>query len=157
MASRKGGAAGLRAPAAFAGALALALLCVCGSAARAESVSVDIGFVVASNSGKSIDPALAAIKQKLQSMFNYSSYRMLDRKKKTLAVGEEGVFDLPANRSVRVTPAAPSGNKVRLSVQVVEGTKNLLTTTLGMNRGGMVLVGGPPYEDGVMILFITAE
>ncbi len=156
MASRRRRAGLVPAPAVLAGALALALLFAWGSA-RAESVSVDIGFVVASNAGKSIDPALSAIKQKLQSMFNYSSYRMLDRKKKTLAVGEEGVFDLPANRSVRVTPSAPSGNKVRLAVQVVEGSKNLLTTTLGMTRGAMVLVGGPPYQDGVMILFITAE
>ena len=138
------------------GILVLFLACVCGSA-RAESVAVDIGFVVASNAGRSIDPALAAIKPKLQSMFNYSSYRMLDRKKKTLAVGEEGVFELPGNRTVRVTPAAPSGNKVRLSLQVHEGAKNLLTTTLGMNRGGMVLLGGFPYQDGVMILFVSAE
>lgn len=133
------------------------LLCLIGGTALAESVAVDIGVVLASNAAGPRDPALKAIQPKLDAMFRYSSYRMLDRKRKVLGVGEEGVFELPGNRTARVTPAAPSGNKVRLSVQVTEGSRNLLTTTLGMTRGGMVLLGGFPYQDGVMILFVSTE
>lgn len=154
MRGRKAGPGGARSV--LPAVAALVVLCLAG-AARAESVAVDIGVVLASNSGKAVDPALAEIRPKLDAMFKYSSYRMLDRKKKTLAVGEDGVFDLPGNRTVRVTPAAPAGKKVRLSVQVQEGSRNLLTTTLGMNRGGMVLLGGFAYQDGVMILFVSAE
>jgi hypothetical protein len=90
-------------------------------------------------------------------MFNYSSYKVLDRKRRTLAVGETGDFDLPGGRSMRVTPVPASEMKVRLAVQILEGGRNLLTTTLGLSRGGMVLVGGPPYQSGVMILLISAE
>ena len=39
----------------------------------------------------------------------------------------------------------------------MEGQRNLLTTTLGLSRGGMVLVGGPAYQNGVMILIISAD
>jgi hypothetical protein len=126
-------------------------------AAPPGSVVVDIGVVVASNQGTSIDPALSALRTKLQSMFNYSSYKMLDRMKRTLAVGETGDFVLPGGRSMRVTPVPAPGTKVRLAVQLLEGGRNLLTTTLGLSRGGMVLVGGPPYQSGVMILLISAE
>jgi hypothetical protein len=42
-------------------------------------------------------------------------------------------------------------------MQLLEGGRNILTTTLGLSRGGMVLVGGPPYQSGVMILLISAE
>jgi hypothetical protein len=145
--------------AAVAASLAFVLFLFAGLARPvcAAAVAVDIGVVVASNDGKSIDPALSSIKSKLQSMFNYSSYRMVDRVKKTLAVGETGDFALPGGRSIKVSPASASGNKVRLGVQVLEGSKNLLTTTLGLTRGGMVLVGGPAYQNGVMILFISAE
>jgi hypothetical protein len=141
---------------------AIVLFAVLLAAAGAESafagsVNVDIGIVVASNQGTSVDPSLSALRSKLQSMFNYSSYRMLDRAKRTLAVGETGDFVLPGGRSMRVTPAPAPANKVRLAVQMMEGDRNLLTTTLGLSRGGMVLVGGPPYRSGVLILLISAE
>ena len=120
-------------------------------------VAVDVGVVVASNEGTTTDPALASIRNQLHSMFTYSSYRMVDRLKRTLNVGETGDFRLPGNRSMRVTPVPAKENKVRLAVQVMEGERNLLTTTLGLSRGGMVLVGGPSYQKGVLILIISAE
>ncbi len=126
-------------------------------AASPATVAVEIGVVVASNKGASIDPSLSTLKTKLQSMFSYSSYSLLDRMRRTLAVGETGEFSLPGGRSMRVTPAAAPDNKVRLAVQIMEGGKNLLTTTLGLSRGGMVLGGGPPHQSGVLILLISAE
>jgi hypothetical protein len=128
-----------------------------GVSAAANGVTVDVGAVYASNEGSSIDPALRHIRGKLQSMFNYTSYRMLDRKSRTLAVGEAGDFELPGRRSMRVSPLPSPANKVRLSIRIEEGGKNLLTTNLGLPRGGMVLVGGPSYEAGVLILIIAAE
>jgi len=136
--------------------LLLALLAAVPSEA-ADTVTVDVGAVYASNEGTSIDPALGTIREKLQSMFNYSSYRMLDRKRRSLSVGETGEFELPDRRSMRATPLPARGEKVRLSIQISEGPRNLLTTTLGLRRGGMVLVGGPPHQSGVLILIISAE
>ena len=127
------------------------------TAAPPAPVAVDIGVVAASNEGTSIDPSLASLRAKLQSMFNYSSYRMLDRMKRTLAVGEAGDFALPGGRNLRVTPAPAPERKVRLAVQITEGGRSVLATTLGLSRGGMVLVGGLPNPSGVMILIISAE
>lgn len=134
------------------------LLLAAATAAHADApVSIDLGVAVASNDGTRIDPQLANLRAKLKAMFDYKSYRMLDRQKRTLAVGETGEFALPGGRSMRVTPAPAAGNKVRLAVQIMEGQRNLLTTTLGLSRGGMVLVGGPAYQNGVMILIISAD
>ena len=137
--------------------LAVLLAVPVASASPDSPVGIDIGVVLASNEGKSMDPALSSLKDTLSSMFNYSSYRMVDRLKRTLAVGETGEFSLPGNRSMRVTPVPAKGDKVRLAVQILEGSRNLLTTTLGLTRGGMVLVGGPPYQRGVLILIISAQ
>ena len=123
----------------------------------ADPVSVDVGSVYASNEGTSIDPALGTIRGKLRSMFNYTSYRMLDRKRRSLAVGETGEFELPGRRTMRATPLPAQGDKVRLSIQISDGPRMLLTTTLGLRRGGMVLVGGPSHQAGVLILIISAE
>jgi hypothetical protein len=128
-----------------------------GPSDAADTVSVDVGAVYASNDGASVDPALGTIRGKLRSMFNYTSYRMLDRTRRTLAVGEDGEFALPDRRAMRVTPLPARGDKVRLSIRISEGPRNLLTTTLGLRRGGMVLVGGPTHRAGVLILIISAE
>ncbi len=134
------------------------ILLAAGRAAFPEQpVSIDLGVAVASNEGTRIDPQLADLRAKLKSMFDYTSYRMVDRRKRTLAIGETGDFALPGGRSMKVTPAPSSGNKIRLAVQVMEGQRNLLTTTLGLSRGGMVLVGGPAYQNGVLILVISAD
>ena len=137
--------------------LLLLLLAAGPSSEAADTVTVDVGAVYASNEGTSIDPALGTIRGKLLSMFNYTSYRMLDRKRRSLSVGETGEFELPGGRSMRATPLPAQGDKVRLSIRISEGQKNLLTTTLGLRRGGMVLVGGPPHQSGVLILIISAE
>ena len=136
---------------------AVILLAAVTAASAEAPVSIDLGVAVASNDGTQIDPQLSDLRTKLKAMFDYTSYRMVDRRKRTLAVGETGEFALPGGRSMRVTPAPSSGNKVRLAVQIMEGQRNLLTTTLGLSRGGMVLVGGPAYQKGVLILIISAE
>ena len=143
-------------PAALSFLLLLSLLAAVPSEA-ADTVTVDVGSVYASNEGTSIDPALGTIRGKLRSMFNYTSYRMLDRKRRSLSVGEAGEFDLPGRRTMRATPRSVRGDKVRLYIQISDGPRNLLATTLGLRRGGMVLVGGPSHEAGVLILIISAE
>lgn len=128
-----------------------------GGAASGPTVAVDVGVVLASQDGATVDPALSSIQGKLRSMFNYTSYRMLDRQRRSLSVGETGDFVLPGNRSMRVTPSPSQGRKVRLAVEIREGGRNLISTTLGLSRGGMVLVGGPSFRQGVLILIISAE
>lgn len=135
-----------------------AMLCAAaGLSAAAETVTIDVGAIYASNEGSSIDPALSQIRGKIRAMFNYTSYKMLDRKRHTLGVGESGDYALPGQRNMRVKVLSSEGRKVRLSIRLEEAGRNLLTTTLGLPRNGMVLVGGPSYESGVLILVIAAE
>ena len=139
--------------------LVLAVLALAaGPAASSEPpVSIDLGVAVASNDGTRIDPQLADLRAKLKAMFNYTSYRMLDRKRRSLSVGETGEFELPGRRAMRATLLPAHGDKVRLSIRISDGPSNLLTTTLGLRRGGMVLVGGPTYQTGVLILILSAQ
>ncbi len=125
--------------------------------AASGPVTVDIGVVLASGKGNAVDSSLSALRSKLTAMFPYTSYKMLHRVRRTLGVGETGDFDLPGGRLLRLTPMTAPANKVRLAIQIMEGPRNLLTTALGMNRGGMVLVGGPQHDSGVLILVISAE
>ncbi|MCL1925682.1 MAG: hypothetical protein FWF95_00915 [Syntrophorhabdaceae bacterium] len=137
------------------------LLLLCGGSAgfclAADTIAIDVGSVYASNSGKEIDPSLVHIRGKLEYMFDYSSYRLLDRKRQRLSEGEKNDFELPDKRSMRIKVLFVDEKKVRLYVRIQEKEKKLLGTTLGLSRGGMVLVGGPVYESGVLIFLISAD
>src|SRR3989304_1490414 len=91
-------------------------------------VAVDVGVVVASHEGTTMDPALSSLRNQLQSMFNYSYYRMVDRLKRSLSVGETGEFVLPGNRSMRVTPAPAKADQESFAVQVQGGEGKLRST-----------------------------
>ena len=91
--------------------LLLLLLLAAVPSEAADTVTVDVGAVYASNEGTSIDPALGTIRGKLHSMFNYTSYRMLDRKRRSLSVGEAGEFELPGRRTMRATPLPARGTR----------------------------------------------
>jgi hypothetical protein len=135
----------------------LAILLLAGPAFAAQSVNIEVGVALASRDGNAIDPALSKLKSKLQSMFNYTSYKMVDRQKRAIGVGETSEIPLPGNRILKATPASIDAGKIKLDLQIVEGGKNKLTTSLGLPKGGMVLVGGPAYQNGVLILVISAE
>jgi len=122
-----------------------------------DTIAIDVGSVYASNSGNEIDPSLVHIQGKLEYMFDYSSYRLLDRKRQRLSKGEKKEFELPDKRSMRIKVLSVEGKKVRLYVLIQEKGKKLLGTTLGLSRGGMVLVGGPVHESGVLIFLISAD
>jgi len=145
-------------PRAFA---ALFLLLVFGGPAgfclASDTITIDVGSVYASNSGNEKDPSLIHIQGKLEHMFDYSSYRLLDRKRQKFSEGERKEFELPDKRSMRIKLLSVEGKKIRLYVRIQEKGKKLLGTTLGLSRGGMVLVGGPAHESGVLIFLISAD
>ena len=66
---------------------------------------------------------------------------------------------LPDNRSLEVTPTAIQEGQNSLTVNVREsGGKSLVNTVVRLRRGSTVLVGGgPPYRQGVLIIAISAS
>lgn len=139
-------------------ACALLLLPFLAAPAFSAPVTLDIGVVLASNDGKEIDPALSEIKGKLSQMFKYTAYKLLDRQKKSAEPGQAVEMALPGNRTLKLVPEAPDAKgKEKVALQIHEGAKSLLSTSLVLSKGGMVLVGGPKHQNGELILFIIAE
>ena len=128
-----------------------------GPCLAAETFTIDVGVVHASNNGNEIDPSLVHIRGKLKQMFDYSSYKLLERKRRKLSEGEKKEIELPGERAMQIKLISVEGKKVRLYVRIEEKGQKLLGTTLGLSRGGMVLVGGPVYESGVLIFLISAD
>ncbi len=149
---------------------ALAAVCgMCGLAAAqpnvavatsppaANAVEVRIGAVLASNSGKDFDQRLASMQRQFNTLFAYSSYRLVKEQRQQVAWGEKVGFDIPGGRYVLVIPKEFKDNRVMMKVMVIEGSRPIVDTALSLRDHATFLVGGPREHDGVIILSIGAD
>jgi len=157
------------APSQMTAVVALALCGICHMAAaqddltaktvnpRTSGVEVRIGAVLASNSGKEFDQRLASMQRQFNTLFAYSSYRLVKEQRQQVLWGERVAFDIPGGRYVVVTPKEFKNDRVLMKVVVIEGTRPIVDTALSLRDHATFLVGGPRSHDGVIILSIGAD
>jgi hypothetical protein len=121
-----------------------------------DEVEVRIDTVLASNAGKTFDPALASLRQPFVGLFPYSSYRLLQGEQRRVAWRREAEFLLPGGRYLVVVPRGYKDGRVQLSVMLIQGTRPLVNTQLSLKNHGVFLVAGPHYQGGVLIIAIGA-
>jgi hypothetical protein len=132
--------------------LALAL------AARAQdTVAIEVGTVLATNASSQIDAQLASIRGQLQRLFQYSSYRLVKQEQSDLSCGKPASFEIPGGRHLQVMAKDTRGGRVSLSVALMKERHVLMRTDLTLGKRGTIMVGGPRYEDGVLIIWIGAK
>lgn len=121
------------------------------------AVEVRVGAVIASNSGKEFDRRLASLHQQFDSLFPYSSYRLVMEEKRRIAWGGKAGFDIPGGRYVMVVPREFKNDRVSMKVTVIEGARSIIDTTLSLPDHGTFLLGGPRHANGVLIVAIGAD
>jgi hypothetical protein len=119
-------------------------------------VEVRIGAVVASHSGDGFDHRLASLRRSFDSLFQYSSYRLIREERRRVQWRREAEFRLPGGRYLLVMPRGYKEGRVALHMMLVEGSRPLVNTSLSLRNHGTFLVGGPNYKDGVLIIAIGA-
>jgi len=142
-----------------------AFLTLCGVAAWAEDVTpgggddeveVRIDTVLASNSGKGFDSALASLRQPFVGLFPYTSYRLVQGEQRRVAWRREAEFLVPGGRYLVVVPRGYKDDRIQLSVMLIHGTRPLVNTNLALKNHGVFLVAGPHYQEGTLIIVIGA-
>ena len=122
-----------------------------------EGIEVRIDTVLASNAGKKFDPALRPLRQPFRELLPYSSYRLIQGERRRAAWRREEQFMLPGERYLVIVPRGVQGDRVSLSVMLIQGSRPLVNTVLSLKNNGTFLVAGPNYGDGVLIFAIGAR
>ncbi|MEW6324573.1 MAG: hypothetical protein AB1515_04225 [Nitrospirota bacterium] len=143
--------------------LALALCWWLGAATAVqggERVQLAVDVIYADQSSRGVDPQVGRLRSELQRFKGYSTYRAMGRHVLNLSVGDPGGQPghvmLPGGKVLVLIPQGISGKAVVLLASIQEGGHALLNSQLKLADGGTILVGGPVYEDGVLILAIGA-
>ncbi len=139
-------------------AVLLGALLTAASTAGAGGVAVTVDSVLATDNGQQeFDPRLVAMKPQFESLFRYSAYRLMKHERRVLDWGQGASFDIPGGRYLVIAPKELRDSKVSMQVMLLEGGRPLVDTAVALRDHGVLLVGGPKQQEGVLIVAIGAD
>lgn len=139
--------------------LCLLLVLSAGAAPLYAAETIWSALIYATNEKKPI-PApkqLAELSQKLESVFGYNQIQLLsehrcpmkDESQKWLLPGK------PFSLSVHSEPPSPQG--YQLNLQLFQDKRLLVKTGAALNKGCPILIKGPLYANGQLIIALIVE
>ncbi len=124
---------------------------------NAGQVHIVVKSIIASQERGRVDPRLSHMTRKFSSVFRYNSYRLLNAKALQLGFKERGVVSITSDLRVEVTPIRKGRKRIELKLVIKRGRKRIFNSTVAIINRGSVIVGGPRYKKGNIILNISAS
>jgi hypothetical protein len=122
-----------------------------------ESCRISVETILAARNDTVVDPQLKQHIGELQSMFNYTSYRLLGSERLNLSAGQSGMVTLPGNRRLKITPNKIRGSRADIALQMMKQNRTVFQTQIQLLNRGSLFVGGPKYENGNLIFKISSS
>lgn len=126
-------------------------------AAVKAKVDVELRVVYATSAHKNVDSRLSSLTRYL-SHLRFTGYELLDTQKSQVSLGGKASYSIEGGRKVTISLLGRDEARARVRVQVFgAGDKQILDTTMSVNRNATVIVAGPKHQDGILVLPITAR
>jgi len=139
------------------GLLAVACLLATAAVSRAEPVTIHATLILASNDPAPLDSRLDKVEYKLRRIFGFEYYRHYGEGSAVLNLPGQSTVDLGHGFRLSISASGSKDDKIRTSVQWFRRDEVVLNTTVGMNRGVPVILGGISHEGGTLIVTLVAE
>jgi hypothetical protein len=128
-----------------------------GSESAACPVALRVASVLAANTNEGVDTRLTPIGHQLVSTFHYTTYRLVSAQDRKTTCGRAVAFDLPGGRILRIDPRRIDGGMIAMQLVLFQGERLLISADIKLTNRGVLMVGGPSYQDGMLITSIRAE
>ena len=124
-----------------------------------RSILIRVDSVLAANTGKGMDAPLASspIGNRLKALFEYTTYRLVMHQQQQTLCGRMVAFEMPGGRILHIAPLSVSDNMISMEIVLFEGTRPLMTTDLKLMNHAVLVVGGPRYQQGMLITMISTD
>ena len=148
--------------------LLLTILAICALATplqalaqadRPHLIRIRVDSVLAANTGKGMDAQLASsvIGSRLKELFEYTTYRLVLHQERQTQCGRMVTFEMPGGRILHIAPSSYLDNMISMEIVLFEGTRPLMTTDLKLMNHAVLVVGGPRYQQGMLITMISTD
>lgn len=128
-----------------------------GAALAGQGLRVTVDAVKADKAGSHVDPELRDLVAELGPMFAYTAFTLLKTTTTRLTLGQTDLNPVSRDHGLELHLLGFAEGRARLRVRVLESSRERLSTVLLLVNGGSAVIGGPAYEDGVMLLRIRGE
>ena len=118
-------------------------------------INVAVKTVLASQESKFFDPRLSDLIEELQSVFRYTSYRLLSQDRLTIGMKKTGKVMLPGKRVLEITPMGIRGNRAELRLVIMRKKQQIFQTMIKLRNGGSITLGGPRHKKGYLLFNIS--
>ncbi|MGH7915813.1 MAG: hypothetical protein ACREPW_14380 [Candidatus Binataceae bacterium] len=113
--------------------------------------------VIAADTGQGIDQRLLPMGLRLESLFRYTTYRLVSHQVDRTECGRTAAFTLPGGWIVHVEPSAVHDNMIAMELMLFQGARPMMTTDVRLRNHGTLIIGGPRYQQGMLIIPIGAD
>lgn len=137
--------------------LTLLFLLFFSPASANTRISTIVKVIHASTASSHVDPQLKNISAELNSVFKYTSYRLLNEKQMSLGFNENGRVSLPGGRTLVVSPTDMPKNRIRYQINILKNKKPIFRTQVLLQNNNSITIGGPQFKNGVLIFNITGR
>jgi hypothetical protein len=120
-------------------------------------VLLRVDEVIASDTGLGVDERLLPMGTRLESLFRYTTYRLVSHQVGRTECGRTTAFTLPGGWIVQVEPSAVNDDMIAMELMLFQGARPMMTTDVKLRNHGVLIVGGPHYQQGMLIIPIGAD
>jgi len=120
-------------------------------------ILTDIKVIHASNGPVHIDPGLKKIISELESVFKYTSYRLLKDQRLNLHFNQKGRVNLPGKRALIVIPTDMDGKRIRYQINIQKNNHSIFQTRVLLRNNSSITIGGPQFNNGFLLFNISGS
>lgn len=122
-------------------------------AASPDAVPLEVTVLSASDQPREEDPRCKRFDKILRGEIPYQSLAVLDTQRRRVGVNEIWEVELPTQRTLKVVPLEVSDQSTLLSLDIEESVQG----DFRVQRGQPLVVGGPRYGDGRLVVVLDAH
>ncbi len=122
-----------------------------------ETVKVKAAVLVASNDGIDSTPINDVYRRQLIQLFSYSAYSQTGETTFNLERSKRESVDLPDGYKLTLTLQTVENKRVQVQAVIRKDNVQYLDTVVSILRPGVVFLGGPPAQGGVLIIVLETK
>ena len=126
-----------------------------------QAVSFGARILLATEGPPSLPPPadeqLERVLARLRGLFRYNAYLPLERYRANVPIGTMQRWVIPGDRRLDVMPESVVNSVVRMWLRIAHGNLVELNANIEAQPDRWAVIGGPRYNDGVLIIVIWAH
>lgn len=121
------------------------------------TITCSIRVIHAASDLSHIDPELKDLASQLQSVFKYTSYKLIDSQEMTIATSAGGTVSLPGGRMLEIVHGGVSGDRIKFTIRIMKNSSQVFTTQILLKNRSSVTIGGPDFNNGYLLFNISGS